>query len=162
MEDNGGFFDGSRVTKSRPSLKRILYLFRVFSFLEQILFLSAVYTVDFLHLEYRMTIAFSFRTRRFPLIHVETFSWYLRAKALRNKFHEVVLHGETLGFFFTGATVASRCRSRKRFYFSWNLSRNVWKLEKLSRNRLCYTVQRLLKLFTQRRCTRVSAKSFNV
>ena len=74
MEDNGGFFDGSRVTKSRPSLKRILYLFRVFSFLEQILFLSAVYTVDFLHLEYRMTIAFSFRTRRFPLIHVETFS----------------------------------------------------------------------------------------
>ena len=26
--------------------------------------------------------------------------------------------------FFTTATVASRCRSRKRFYFSWNLSRN--------------------------------------
>ena len=25
---------------------------------------------------------------------------------------------------FTTATVASRCRSRKRFYFSWNLSRN--------------------------------------
>ena len=26
--------------------------------------------------------------------------------------------------FFTTATVASCCRSRKRFYFSWNLSRN--------------------------------------
>ena len=26
--------------------------------------------------------------------------------------------------FFTTATVASRCRSRKRFYFSWNLSPN--------------------------------------
>ena len=70
MENNEGFFDGyknpSRVAKSRSSLKRVLYLFRVFSFLEQILFLSAVYTVDFLHLEYRITIAFSFRTRRFP------------------------------------------------------------------------------------------------
>ena len=27
-------------------------------------------------------------------------------------------------FFFATATVASRCRSRKWFYFSWNLSRN--------------------------------------
>ena len=35
-------------------------------------------------------------------------------------------------------------------------------VQKVSRNRPCYTVQRLLKLVSQRRCTQVSAKSFNV
>ena len=46
-----------------------------------------------------------------------------RAKSERDQFHEVVLNGETLVFSPT-ATVVSRCRSIKRFYFSWNLSRN--------------------------------------
>jgi len=35
-------------------------------------------------------------------------------------------------------------------------------IQKVSRNRPCYTVQRLLKHVSQRRCTQVSAKSFNV
>ena len=35
-------------------------------------------------------------------------------------------------------------------------------VQKVSRNRPCYTVQRLLKLVSLRRCTQVSAKSFNV
>ena len=35
-------------------------------------------------------------------------------------------------------------------------------VQKVSRNRPCYTVQRLLKHVSQRRCTQVSAKSFNV
>ena len=49
MEDKRRFFvhyiHSFRVTKSRPSLERVLYLFRVFNCLEQILFLSAIYTV---------------------------------------------------------------------------------------------------------------------
>ena len=53
------------------------------------------------------------------LIGLHSVAWQDR----RRQVHEVVLHGETL-VVFTTATVASRCRSRKRFYFSWNLSRN--------------------------------------
>ena len=64
-----GYLHYFRVTKSRPTLERFLYFFRVLNFLEQILFLSATFTMDFLHLECGMSIAFSGRTRRFPLIH---------------------------------------------------------------------------------------------
>ena len=76
----------------------------------------------------------------------------------RDQFHEVVLHGETLVLsplrplravaeVESGSTFRETC-----------LATEVQK----SFTKPCYTVQRQLKLVSQRRCTQVSAKSFSV
>ena len=76
-----------------------------------------------------------------------------------NKFHKVVLHGETRIFVKTAivATVAE-VESGSTFRETCLAT----EVQKVLRNRPCYTVQRLLKHVSQRRCTQVSAKSFNV
>ena len=74
-------------------------------------------------------------------------------------YHKVVLHGETL-VFVTTAIVATVAEVESGSTFRETcLATDV---QKVSRNRPCYTVQRLLKHVSQRRCTQVSAKSFNV
>ena len=76
-----------------------------------------------------------------------------------DQFHKVVLHGETV-FFVTSAIVATVAEVESGSTFlEICLATEV---QKVSRNRLCYTVQRLQKNVSQRRCTQVSAKSFNV
>ena len=72
----------------------------------------------------------------------------------QDEFHGVVLHGETLTCFFTTATVAE-VESHSTFH-------ETCLATEVSQNGPCYTAQRLLKLVLQRRCTQVSAKSFNV
>ena len=76
-----------------------------------------------------------------------------------NKFHKVVLHGETLMFVTIAiAVTVAEVESRSTFGETCLAT----EVQKVSRNRPCYTVQRLLKHVSQRRCTQVSAKSFNV
>ena len=79
-----------------------------------------------------------------------------------NKFHKVVIHGENL-VFVTDAIVAivatvAEVESASTFRESCLAT----EVKKVSPNRPCYTVQRLLKHDSQCRCTKVSAKSFNV
>ena len=83
-------------------------------------------------------------------------------KGTANKFHNVVLHGETLVLvvFVTTAIVATIAEVESGSTFRETCL--VTEVQKVSRNRPCYTVQRLLKHVSQRRCTQVSAKSFNV
>ena len=76
-----------------------------------------------------------------------------------NKFHKVVLHGESL-VFVTTAIVATVAEVESGSTF--RETRLATEVQKVSRNRPCYTVQPLLKHVSQRRCTQVSAKSFNV
>ena len=76
-----------------------------------------------------------------------------------NKFHKVVLHGETF-VFVTSAIVATVAEVGSGSTFGETCL--ATEVQKVSRNLLCYTVQRLLKHVSQRRCTQVSAKSFNV
>ena len=76
-----------------------------------------------------------------------------------NKFHKVVLHGET-GVFVTTAIVATVAEVESGSTFDETCL--ATEVQKVSRNRPCYTVQCLLKHVLQRRCTKVSAKSFNV
>ena len=76
-----------------------------------------------------------------------------------NKFHKVVLHGETF-VFVTTAIVATVAEVGSGSTFDETCL--ATEVEKVSRNRPCYTVQRLLKHVSQRRCTQVSAKSFNL
>ena len=72
---------------------------------------------------------------------------------------KVVLNGETL-FFVTTTIVATVAEVESGSTFRETcLATDV---QKVSRNRPCYTVQRLLKQVSQRRCTQVSAKSFTV
>jgi len=73
-----------------------------------------------------------------------------------------VLHGETFVFVTTAivATVATVAEVGSGSTFGETCL--ATEVQKVSRNRPCYTVQRLLKHFSQRRCTQVSAKSFNV
>ena len=74
-------------------------------------------------------------------------------------YQKVVLHGETL-VFVTTAIVATVAEVESGSTFRETcLATDV---QKVSRNRPCYTVQRLLKHVSQRRCIQVSAKSFNV
>ena len=76
-----------------------------------------------------------------------------------NKFHKVVLHSETL-VFVTNAVVATVAEVESGSTFRETcLATDV---QRVSRNQPCYTVQPLLKHASQRRCTQVSAKSFNV
>ena len=76
-----------------------------------------------------------------------------------NKFHKVVLHGETR-IFVTTAIVATVAEVESGSTFGETCL--ATEVQKVSRNRPCYTVQRMLKHVSQRRCTQVSAKSFNV
>ena len=76
-----------------------------------------------------------------------------------NKFHKVVLNGETL-VFVTTAIVATVAEVESGSTFGETCL--ATEVHKVSRNQPCYTVQRLLKHVSQRRCTQVSAKSFNV
>ena len=55
-------------------------------------------------------------------LYIETFSWKLCATELRNTAQSSVTRWNFC--FFTTATVASRCTSRKWFYCSWNLFRH--------------------------------------
>ena len=68
----------------------------------------------------------------------------------------MVLHGETLVFVTTAIVAKVESGS--------NLSETclATEVQKVSRNRPCYTVQRLLKHVSKRRRTQVAAKSFNV
>ena len=72
-----------------------------------------------------------------------------------NKFHKVVLHGETL-VLVTTAIVATVAEVEIGSTFRETCL--AAEVQKVSRNRPCYTVQRLLKHVSQRRCTQVSAK----
>ena len=73
-----------------------------------------------------------------------------------NKFHKVVLHEETL-VFVTTAIVATVAEVESGSTFG-----ETCLATEVQKNRPCYTVQRLLKHVSQRRCAQVSAKSFNV
>ena len=75
------------------------------------------------------------------------------------KFHKVMLHGETR-VFVTTAIVAIVAEVESGSTFGETCLPT--EVQKVSRNRPCYTVQRLLKHVSHRRCTQVSAKSFNV
>ena len=79
----------------------------------------------------------------------------------RDQFHQVVLHGETLVFIVT-SNVAAVAEVQSGSTFRENKPVSHRKFKKVSRNRLCYKVQRMLKLVSHRRRTQVSAKSFNV
>ena len=68
-----------------------------------------------------------------------------------NKFHKVVLHGKTL-VFVTTAIVATVAEVESSSTFGETCL--ATEVQKVLRNQPCYTVQR--------RCTQVSAKSFNV
>ena len=57
-----------------------------------------------------------------PLLQVETFSWNLCATALRTSSQSGVTRWNSRFCHHCGR--CNRCRSRNRFYFSWNLSRN--------------------------------------
>ena len=70
-----------------------------------------------------------------------------------------MLHGETR-IFVTTAIVATNAEVESGSTFGEICL--ATEVQKDSRNRPCYTVQRLLKHLSQRRCTQVSAKSFNV
>ena len=70
-----------------------------------------------------------------------------------------LLHGETLVFFAT-AIIATVTEVESRSTFRETCI--ATEVQKISRNRLCYTAQRLLKLVSHRRCTQVSPKGFNV
>ena len=70
-----------------------------------------------------------------------------------------MLHGETR-IFVTTAIVAPVAEVESGSTFGE--TRLATEVQKVSRNRPCYRVQRLLKHVSQRRCTQVSAKSFNV
>ena len=78
-----------------------------------------------------------------------------------NKFHKVMLHGETR-VFVTTAIVAIVAEVESSSTFGETCL--ATEVQKVSRNRPCYTrtVQRVLKHVSQRRCTQVLAKSFNV
>ena len=78
---------------------------------------------------------------------------------IADKFHKVVLHGETFVFVITAIVVTVAEVGNGSTFGETCLATEV---QKVSRNRPCYTVQRLLKHVSQRRCTQVSAKSFNV
>ena len=80
-------------------------------------------------------------------------------KTERDQFHEVMSHGETL-VFITTAIAATVAEIESGSTFLKLVSQR--KLKFFSRNRSCYTVQCLLKLVPQRRCSQVLAKSFNV
>ena len=67
-----------------------------------------------------------------PLLRVETLSW--------NKFHKVALHGETL-VFVTTAIVATIADVESRSTFGETCL--ATEVHKVSRNRPCYTVQRI-------------------
>ena len=71
----------------------------------------------------------------------------------------MVLHGETR-VFVTIAIVATVAEVESGSTFGETCL--ATEVRKVSQNRPCYTVQRLLKRVSQRRCTQVSAKSFNV
>ena len=72
-----------------------------------------------------------------------------------NKFDEVVLHGETL-VFVTTAIVATVAEVESGSTFGETCL--ATEVQKVSRSRPCYTVQRLLKHVSQRRCTQVSQR----
>ena len=88
--------------------------------------------------------------------------FWLAYAAWRNKtewdqFHEVVLHCETPVFITTAiAATVAEVESGSTFRESC-LATEVQKNVKS-----CYMVQCLQKLVSQRRCTQISAKSFNV
>ena len=72
---------------------------------------------------------------------------------------QVMLHGETRVFVTTAiVAIVAEVESGSTFGETFLAT----EVQKVSRNRPCYTVQRLLKHVSQRRCTQVSAKSFNV
>ena len=72
-----------------------------------------------------------------------------------DKFHIVVLHGETLVFVTTAiAATVAEVESGSTFGETCLAT----EVQKVSRNQLRYTVQRLLKHVSQRRCTQVSSK----
>ena len=75
------------------------------------------------------------------------------------KFHKVVLHGETL-VFVTTAIVATIADVESGSTFGETCL--ATEVHKVSRNRPCYTVQRLLKHVSHRQCTQVAAKRFNM
>ena len=70
-----------------------------------------------------------------------------------------MLHGETR-VFVTIAIVATVAEGESGSTFGETCLAS--EVQKVSRNRPCYTVQRLLKHVSQRCCTQVSAKSFKV
>ena len=71
----------------------------------------------------------------------------------------MVLHGETLVFVTTAIVATVAVVESGSTFRETCLATDV---QNVSRNQPCYTVQRLLKHISQRRCTQVSAKSFNV
>ena len=82
-----------------------------------------------------------------------------RDKNERDQFHEVVLHGETLVF---SPLRPLRAVAEVESGSTFRETGLATEVRKSFTNRPCYTVQRLLKLVSQRRCTQVSAKRFNV
>ena len=73
-----------------------------------------------------------------------------------SKFHKVVLHGETR-VFVTTAIVA-----KVESGFTFRKTCLATEVKKVSPNRPCYAVQRLLKHVLQPRCTQVSAKGLKI
>ena len=71
----------------------------------------------------------------------------------------MVLHGET-PVLFTTAIVATVAGEESGSTFRETCL--ATEVQNFSRNQLCYAMQRLLKHVSQRRCTQVSAKSFNL
>ena len=70
-----------------------------------------------------------------------------------------MLHGETRVFVTTAiVAIVGEVESGSTFGETCLAT----EVQKVSRNRPCYTVQRVLKHVSQRRCTQVSAKNFNV
>ena len=80
-------------------------------------------------------------------------------KPEQDQFHKVVLHGETLVFITTAIAVTVAEIESSSTFLKLVSQR---KFKQFSQNRSCYTVQCLLKLVPQHRCSQVSAKSFNV
>ena len=80
-------------------------------------------------------------------------------KPEQDQFQEVVLHSKTLIFIST-AIAATAAEIESGSTFVKVVSQR--KFKKFSQNQSCYTVQCFLKLVPQRRCSQVSAKSFNV
>ena len=70
-----------------------------------------------------------------------------------NKFHKVVLHGETLVFVTTAVAATVAKVESGSIFRETCLEREV---QKVSRNRPCYTVQRLLKHVSQSHCIQES------
>ena len=71
----------------------------------------------------------------------------------------MLLHGKTL-VFVTTAIVATVAKVESGSTFRETCL--ATEVQKVSRNRPCYTVQRLLRNVSQRHCIEVSTKSFNV